>query len=237
LMETKKVFGEMSELKQEFRQAFTNLKYYYPDFNPPKVQTTITGLQNDLFFTDSLIIVGLDYYLGKAGKYRPRIYEYLLARYEPEDIVPSYLLVYGIRDGFNKTDPQDKTVLADMVAYGKSFYFAKHMLPCVPDSVFIWYTSQEMEGASKHQDLIWHRFVEDEVLFATSHEVKQKFLGERPKTIEVGEQCPGRIGQWMGWQIVRKYMDAHPETTLPQLMEMSDAAQLFKESRYKPERQ
>ncbi len=44
----------------------------------------------------------------------------------------------GIDGGRNKTDPADKTVLADMVAYGKSFYFAKRMLPCVADSVFVW---------------------------------------------------------------------------------------------------
>jgi hypothetical protein len=29
-------------------------------------------------------------------------------------------------------------------------------------------------------------------------------------------------------------MKSHPETSLPQLMEMSDADRLFQESRYKP---
>lgn len=234
LMETKKVFGDMSALKEEFRQAFTNLKYYYPDFTPPQIQTAISGLQTDLWISDTLIIVGLDYYLGKEGKYRPRIYDYLLTRYEPEDIVPSALLIYGISDRFNKTVIQDKTALADMVAYGKSFYFAKHMLPCVPDSVFIWYSAEEIEGARMNQDLIWQRFVDDEVLFSTSHETKQKFLNERPKTIEVGEKCPGRIGQWVGWQIVNNFMEKHPEMTLSSLMELNNAQHLFKESRYKP---
>jgi hypothetical protein len=63
---------------------------------------------------------------------------------------------------------------------------------------------------------------------------KQKFLGDRPKTLEVGEQCPGRIGQWVGWQIVKKYMETHPDVSLPQLMQMNDAEKIFKESRYKP---
>lgn len=234
LIETKKIFGDLSSLKEEFRQAFTNLKYYYPDFVPPKIQTVITGLESDLVITDSLIVVGLDYYLGKQGKYRPRLYDYLLTRYEPQDIVPSCLLIYGIGDRFNKTSLENKTVLADMIAYGKSFYFAKHMLPCVPDSTFIWYTAEEMNGSRENENLIWARLIEDQVLFSTSHITKQKFLGERPKTLEVGEKCPGRIAQWVGWQIVNKYMQSHPEVTLPQLMEMEDAEKLFKESRYKP---
>src|SRR5690606_1652281 len=145
-------------------------------------------------------------------------------------------LFRSIGERFNKTNLDDKSVLADMIAYGKSFYFAKHMLPCVPDSIFIWYSAEEMRGARANQDLVWARFVEDEVLYSTSHIMKQRFLGERPKTLEVGEKCPGRIGQWLGWEIVRKYMETHPEKSLPELMAMPDARKLFKASRYKPER-
>jgi len=234
-METTRVFGDLSDLKAQFSEAFTNLKYYYPDFTPPKIQTVITGLVgSDLFVSDSLIIVSLDFYLGKGARYRPKIYDYLLRKYDPDDIVPSCLLIYGIGDRYNKTEVSDKTVLADMIAYGKAFYFAKHMLPCVADSVFIWYTPGEIRGSRKNEDLIWKRFVESQVLFSTSHKVKQDYLGERPVTIQVGEKCPGRIGQWMGWQIVDKYAENHPQATLPKIMEASNAQKVFKESSYKP---
>lgn len=236
LMETNDVFGDLSELKAQFKEAFANLKYYYPDFVAPKVQTVISGLDNDLFVSDSLIIVSLDFYLGRGAKYRPKLYEYLLRQYNKENIVPSCMLMYGIDSRLNKTDLSDKTVLADMIAFGKAYYFAKHMLPCVPDSIFTWYTPEEIEGSRKNQDLIWARFIEDRVLFSTGYQIKQKYLGERPKTLEVGEKCPGRIGQWVGWQIVNSYMEAHPETTLPELMRFSNAQKIFKESKYKPER-
>jgi hypothetical protein len=146
------------------------------------------------------------------------------------------MLIYGINDSINKTQLNDKTVLADMIAYGKSFYFAKHMLPCVPDSVFIWYTPQEINGSVKNQDLIWARFIESQVLFATSHTVKKDYLGERPITVQVGEKCPGRIGQWMGWQIVKKYMKSHSEISLQQLMATGDAQALFNQSGYRPQK-
>lgn len=236
LRETKRVFGDLSELKAQFKDAFANIKYYYPDFQPPKVQTLISGMDNDLFVSDSLIIVSLDFFLGPGAKFRPKMYDYLLRQYTKDNIVPSSLMIYGISDRFNKGDEKDKTVLADMIAYGKAFYFAKHMLPCVPDSIFIWYTPEEINGARSNQDLIWARFIQDEVLFATSHMTKQKYLGDRPKTIEVGEKCPGRIAQWVGWQIVNSYSEAHAETPLPQIMAMPDAQKLFKESRYRPQR-
>ena len=235
LQDTKKVFGDLSELKNEFQQAFANIKYYYPNFYPPKIITVITGLETDLYVSDSLVIVGLDYFLGAKAKYKPNMYEYMLRRYQKNFIVPSVMLLYGIDGRFNKTSVEDKTVLADMIAYGKAYNFAKHMMPCTPDSIFIAYTQEELNGSIKNEGLIWYRFIEDQVLYETNHQVKQKYIDERPKTVEVGEKCPGRIGTWVGWQIVNSYMARFPETTLPQLMAMSSADKIFKESRYKPD--
>lgn len=233
--EAQRAFGDEHALKEEFEQAFSNLKFYYPDAALPRIQTIITGLDNDLYVSDSLIIVSLDYYLGPGARYRPNMYAYLLRQYVKENIVPSVMLVVGMTR-YNSTDLTDETVLADMVAFGKAYHFAKHMLPCTADSVFIWYTGEEVKGAQENQDLIWERLIEDQVLYSTSHIIKQRFLGERPNTLEVGEKCPGRIAQWVGWQIVNSYMKNHPDKTLPELMAMMDADKLFKESKYKPRR-
>ena len=235
LLETKKVFGDLLDLRSEFRQAFANMQYYYPDFSPPKIITVITGLEGDLYVSDSLVIIGLDYFLGSKAKYKPNMYEYMLRRYQKNFIVPSVMLLYGIDGRFNKISMEDKTVLADMIAYGKAYYFAKQMMPCVADSVFIAYTREEISGSRKNEGLIWYRFVEDQILYETSHQVKQKYIDERPKTIEVGEKCPGRIGTWVGWQIVNAYMKRYPDTTLPQLMALPSADKIFKDSRYKPD--
>ena len=236
LAETHRVFGDEQELKSEFAQAFTNIKYYYPEFRIPKIKTVVTGFDTDLFFSDTLLIVGLDYFLGPGATYRPNMYDYLLQQYRKENIVPSFLLLYGINPTINNVDPSDKTVLADMIAYGKSYYFAKQMMPCTPDSIFIWYTEEEIAGARRNQDAVWFRLIENQVLYSNSHLEKQKFLLERPKTLEVGEKCPGRIGQWVGWEIVKSYMKGHEDVTLQQLMQTSDAGQIFKESKYKPDR-
>ncbi len=235
LIETHRVFGDGQGLRAEFYQAYANLKYYYPDFNPPKIQTLISGLESDLFVTDSAVYVSLDYFLGPGAKYRPNnMYAYMLRRYTKDFIVPSVMLLMGVDSRFNQTQPEDRTVLAEMIAYGKAYYFAKRMLPCVSDSLLIGYSAREMQGSLDFENLIWSRLVQDEVLFSTSHLVKQKYLAERPKTIEVGEECPGRIAQWVGWRIVEKYMADHPDVSLQQLMAQRDAQKLFKESGYKP---
>lgn len=236
LMETHRVFGDASKLKLEFTQAFANLKYYYPDFQPPKVRTMITGFEKDIYVSDTLIIVGLDYYLGPGAKYQIlNLYDYMKRRYHPGFIVPSAMLLYGIDQKYNKIDPSDRTMLAEMISYGKAYYFAKQMTPCTPDSVLIGYTSEEINGSRANESLIWSRLIEDQVLFSTSNQDKQKYIIERPKTLEVGERCPGRIGQWVGWRMVDSYHERHEKATLPDIMMMSDAQTMFKESGYKPQ--
>jgi hypothetical protein len=44
------------------------------------------------------------------------------------------------------------------------------------------------------------------------------------------------LGTWVGWQIVRKYMDRNPKVTLQELMADDDYQKIFNESKYKPEK-
>lgn len=183
--------------------------------------------------TDSLVIIGLDYFLGENAKYKPNMYDYILRRYNKDFIVPSVVLLMGISEKFNKTNMQDKTVLADMLAYGKAYSFTKRMMPCSPDSVLIGFTKRELEGAIYNESTIWKHMIEDQILFSTSHMIKQRYIGERPKTIEISAQCPGRIGMWVGWRMADKFMEGNNKS-LNDLMSESDAQKIFKMSKYKP---
>ncbi len=235
-METERVFGDGAALEKEFAEAFKHMRYYYPDFEAPKVQTIVSGLEHDLYISDSLIIVGLDWYLGKGAKYRPRgLFDYILKRYEKEYIVPSCMLLYGISPRYNKNDPKDKTILADAITYGKSFYFTKSMMPCTPDSLLIWYTSEEIAGVRENQKTIWAHLIENDILYKTDHFIKRKYIEDRPKTYEIGEKCPGRIATWVGWQIVEQYMQEKNDAPLPELMQKDNAQLIFSESKYRPE--
>lgn len=232
-IEVENTFGDLEDIRIQFEEAFRYLKYYYPETKVPKIQTVITGLLGDLYLSDSLIIIGLDYYLGLKGKYLPMdVPGYILKRYQKEYMVPQIMLLYS--DFYNKTNFKDKSALADMVYYGKAFYMAKNLMPCSPDSLFTGYTSFETEDIVKHEPVIWASLLENQILFETDPYIKDKFVSERPKTIEIGENCPGRIGRWVGWRIVQKYAKQNSELTLSELMETEDAQKIFLTSKYKP---
>lgn len=233
--ETKKVFGDGAALQKSLDDAFSFLKYHYPDTRVPKVMTVISGMENDLYVSDSLVIVGLDFFLGPKARYRPNMYDYMLQRYHPDYIVPAVMLLYGISDQYNKVNSADKTALADMIAYGKAYTFTRFMIPCIPDSTLFGYTKKEAEGALVNEDIIWEKIVGNKVLYETSHLTKQRYIGERPNTAEISANCPGRIGMWVGMRMTDKYLQETGKN-LPELMKEPDAGKIFKESKYRPRR-
>lgn len=232
-LEVEHAVGDMKDVEQQFQDAFRYLKYYYPELQPPKIQTAVTGIATDMYMSDSLIIVGLDYYLGPGAKYVPdNIPAYILKRYQKEYLVPQIILMYS--NYFNKTNYEDKTALADMIYYGKAYYMAKNLMPCMPDSLLTGYTSFETQDIAEHEQVIWAGILENKLLYETNSFLKDKFLSERPKTYEIGENCPGRIGRWVGWQIVKKFAEKNPDLSVRDIMEIDDAQRIFSESGYKP---
>ena len=228
-------FGDMSDLKNQLAEAFTNLKKDFPDFKPPKVVTLATGFMGpDLVVNDSLVIISLDYFGGPSAKYRPRgpaYPQYILRRYDKDHIVPA--VVFAISDKYNVTNRTDQTLLADMIYYGKGYVFTKTMLPNVADSLIIGYSDKQLTQTFNAQDLVWGHFIDNQLLYQTNPAVKQRYMNERPFTAEIGQKAPGAIGRWLGWRIVGRYKDEHNNVSIAELMRNADARQIFEQSGYK----
>ncbi|MCK8495638.1 gliding motility protein [Spirosoma sp. RP8] len=233
-------FGDMADLRKQLGEAFTKIKKDFPDFRSPKIATIVTGFAGpDLVVTDSLIVIGIDYFAGPNAKYRPRgpeFPQYVLRRYQKEYIAPA--VVFAISDKYNATNRRDQTMLADMVYYGKGYVFTKSMVAGsdgepIADSLLIGYSDKQLTETFNAQDIVWGHFIENQLLYQTNPAIKQRYLNERPFTAEIGQGCPGAIGRWVGWRIVGRYHDEHSGVSIAELMRNSDARQIFEQSGYK----
>jgi uncharacterized protein YjaZ len=52
--------------------------------------------------------------------------------------------------------------------------------------------------------------------------------------LELDSESPGALGQYIGWQIVRSYMENNPSSLL-QMLQMN-AQTLFNKAKYKPKK-
>ena len=231
--EVQRVFGDFTAIEQQLTQAFRYLKYYYPEFSTPQVATFITGMGIDLHVSQDLMVLGLDFFMGEGAKYRPQeLPQYILRTYNPDNIVPRTMLL--LSQQFIQADATDRTLLADMVYYGKAYYFAQALLPEIGEDMLLGYTQTQLTDVQHHQDIVWEHFIEQKILYTNNPIIKNKYVGDRPFTAEIGRTCPGNIGRWLGWAIVKKYMHNHPKVSLPTLMSTPNAQAIFTQSRYRP---
>lgn len=229
--DTKKSFGNLADLSKQLETAFKHIKFYYPDFKEPKIITSFTALDLELMVSDDMIVIPLETFLGPKARYRPQYPFYLLQRFDKPYIVPSILTILSKK--YNAIDQNDRSLLGDMVYYGKSYEFTRAMLPDVADSLVIAYADSNMTKTWNSQDLVWGYFLDNKLLYETNDRIKDKYLSDRPKVQEIGNDCPGRIAQWLGWRIVSRYRTENPSISLIDLMKNPNARDIFEKSKYK----
>jgi len=110
------------------------------------------------------------------------------------------------------------------------------ILPNVADTTKIGYSTAQLKWCKEFQSKIWAYFLEENLLYESDFPKIQKYLTEAPFTPGLGEknESAPKLAVWTGWQIVREYMDKHPEVTLPELMADNDAQKILNESKYRP---
>ncbi len=227
-------FKDLATLTKELEYAFKYLKYFYPSFEAPQIMTLVTGMGSDLYVSQKLIVIGLDFFLGDGATWRPQgMPDYLLRTYQPDYIGPKVIL--ALSHYFNRGDQHDHTLLHDMIYQGKAYYFTKMLLPNLPESVILGYTPAQWEDTNKHQSIVWRHFIDQELFYQTNHMIKKKYTGDRPFTSEIGPGCPGNIGGWLGFEIIKRYMKHNTQVALPALMENKDIQRIFVEAKYKPQ--
>ncbi|GAB3230299.1 gliding motility lipoprotein GldB [Algoriphagus aestuariicola] len=226
-------FPDISDIQRDLTNAFKYIKHYFPDFKTPKVYTFVSGLNSDLVVTQDMIVIGLDYFLPADHSFQPDIARYMAERYEKPFLVP--MIVLAISSQYNAINPQDNTLLSEMIYYGKAYHFVKAIMPCTPEQYIIGYTPEELAETYDNEEFIWSHFVENELLYETNPFEIRKYIGEAPFTDAISTKAPGRLGRWLGWNIVDDYQ-ANRDVPLPELMRESNAETIFRQSGYRPRR-
>jgi len=115
--ETRKMFGDFSAQKSELIKMFQYIKYYFPKYNIPEINTLVSGFKfdKDIQVGDSSVFISYDYFIGPEATYRPKTYEYILTRYQKPYLVP--IVALALSSQFNNANLKDDSMIASMVYY------------------------------------------------------------------------------------------------------------------------
>jgi uncharacterized protein YjaZ len=229
-------FRQTGGIEQELTGAFKHLLYYYPAYKIPRVYTYISGGDYDfpVQFADSVLLIGLDNFLGKG--FKPYIAdglpEYRILRMTPAHIVPECMKVL-CRITYPEQLPGN-TMLEQMVEAGKRLLFVDAMIPQTEDRFKIGFTQAQYDWVIKNESHVWAAIIANRMLYTTDGQLIRSFMADGPFTAEFSKEAPARLGEWIGWQLVRNYYENQPGVTLQDLMAEKDAQKILSRSGYKP---
>lgn len=235
-MEVAQRFPDNSVLEDDLTPLFQHIKYYFPQFEIPKVYTTTSDVdyRNKVIAADSLLVIALDTYLGEAHPFYEGIQKYTVKNMKPSQIPVNVAEAYAQR---YIAPPRDRSLLSLMVYYGKILYLKDLWLPEVSNAEILGYTEAEYQWVKDNEIDMWRYFVENELLYSTDPKLPPRFINPAPFSkfyLEIDNESPGMTGRYLGWQIVASYMENNPASL--QQLSILEAEEIFKKSKYKPKK-
>ena len=230
-------YPNVAEIDEELSDAFRYYRYYFPNDSVPQIYSYISEYSLGAFtYEDKYAGFGLDFYLGKDYPgYDPNYFpEYIKARMSKEYIVPK--LMEAIAN--DKVGQLRGNRFLDYIVHnGKILYLKDLLLPYAPDSVKLEYSAAQTEWVENNEVEMWSHFLKEELLYSTSHRTFRKLVDHSPIAPPgMPQEAPGRTGNWMGWQMVKAFMQRNPDMTVDELLAIEDAQEIMEKGKYKPRR-
>ncbi|MDX2002261.1 MAG: hypothetical protein SFW35_07505 [Chitinophagales bacterium] len=230
---TLKTYPQVADIEKELTPPMKRFKYYFPTQPIPEVITLVSYFNvAAITYDSSLLGIGTDMYLGKGFSYPPEIPSYISKNFYRDFIVPNSMKVL-VEERFVFESFEDNRLIARMINKGKELYLLDLLMPEHEDYLKIDYQPEQIDWCNDNEPEIWRFFLNKELIYSTNLSESDKYVNAGPNTAGMPAEAPGNIGSWVGWQIVRKYMDTHPEVSFEQLLKM-DAQQILIGSKYKP---
>jgi hypothetical protein len=232
-------YKDLDWLKEELTTSFKYTKYYYPDYKVPNIITFIGSFDAPgVVLTPQYLGIGLHQFAGKNfSVYKdPQLVEvypdYISRRFDKEYIAPN--CIKAIVDDIYPDSSVGRPLIEQMIIKGKQWYLLDHFLPGAADSLKTGFTAKQLDWVNRNEGNIWGYITTNTDIYTIDPSIIQDYIGEGPFTRGMPEGAsPGNIGQWVGWQIVKKFADKNPNLSVQQVMATS-ATNIFQEAKYKP---
>jgi hypothetical protein len=227
-------YENTDSIQAKIKDIFRHYKYYFPNMAVPTVVTYISGFNQTIVTSDTILGIGLDKFLGSTCTFyehlgTPKYSRVFMKKSQiPTDCAKAWAITqFPMSDSLSN-------LLAEMIYQGKVAYFTQLLEPTAEDSAIIGMTNNQIQWCKENESRMWAFLVERKYLFSTDNMLINKFTGEGPFTKDFGRTSPARAAVWIGWHIVSDYMRKNKEVTLNALMHENDYQKILRLSKYKP---
>lgn len=233
--EVQKQYKDLGQLPNQLESFLKHVKYYFPEEGSKKKVITAVSevdVSAKAIYADSLVLIALDTYLGNGHRFYLNFPEYLRGTFDNTQILPDLAESFVMQKLSKNTD---RTFVGAIIQQGKMLYAKELLLPGLNKEYLIGYTKEQWDWCGVNEEYMWRYFVENKMFFDTDSTLSTRFVEPAPFSkfyLDIDADSPGRVGAWLGWQIVRSYMKNN-NVTLQQLFN-TEGKEIFEQSKYKP---
>ena len=229
-----KKYPNVNFLETELSEAFGRYNQYFPQKVLPKVVTYFSGFNFGVVTNDTILAIGLDYFLGKDCSFYKRLNspKYMRLKNQSKFILP--FCFEAIANNEFSDFNSENNFLSQMIYKGKIMYFLDVILPQFSNADKLRFSQDQLNWCKENESNIWAYFIDNEILYSTDIKKINSYINYAPFAKGMPKESPGRIAYWMGWNIVKTYMDNKKNITIEQLMENTNPQEILQQSRYKP---
>lgn len=236
------VYGKSVEMPEDLRKAIGYYAYYFPERDTPAVYTVNTEFGYFPFlFEDAqrrdAIGIGLDMFLGEDFPYEslsqqsPVFSEYNLSVFDPKYLPKKSIEV--LVDDVVETPRNDR--LIDLMIYqGVKLYWLHKLMPWMEEEILFEYSSEQLRWCQTNETEIWRFLIGEDLLYSSKN--THKYTEPAPTSIGMPPEAPGRVANWIGYQIIRSYIRNEGTDAAYSLLSLKDGQKLLEKSKYKPKR-
>lgn len=218
--------------------SIARLQHALPQVKWPKVYYMNSGFNLSSYCKDDYVAIGLDFFLGQQNKFTQMV---PFPNYQKEDmtlqqLVPSTMKNMSYYYLLNTdTVSRSNDMLAEMVFHGKAMYATWLSFEEITNEQLMGWTPEQVRWAEAHTLQIWKEVAKQEVLFSKNRiEIKKWFdVGPFTHVGNVPQESPPQLGIWMGFLMVKSYMEKNPEISVDRLFHETNNQKILQA--YKPE--
>lgn len=229
------IFPDMEPYNSGFELAFRYHRHHFPKEPIPEIIYYNSGFNVGVYPDTTFLGIGLEWFLGTENPVIQRLDPERFPQYFKDKLQPKYLVNNAVK-GWMMVKHQHMVTKEDfmnlLMFHGKMMLMMDALFPDVADEIKINYSTENLEWCSKNEYNIWAHLVEEDLLYSTNPKYLAGFFNDGPFTPAFQNDSPGRVGVWVGWQVMRQYMDKNPDVSLQQMLREDNAQKILKH--YKP---
>lgn len=203
-------FNNLSPFKTKIIDGFKHLKYHLPSKKLPESIVFMNSVfVSSAFSTEKQIGIGIERYLGSDTDVIKELPPSVFFEWVKEGMDPKFL----VRDAISSwvmthyVPEVDGNLAENIIRWGKILYLTEAALPDESEAIIPRYSEEDYKWALDNEYSLWKYLVDQKMLFRIDERNKNNMLGDGPFTPGLPEKGPDRLGQFLGWRMVRKYME------------------------------